>query len=175
MKKLIIVCAALLGSWFPLSAQVDWDQLDLRDLIGKVVHVKKGFAPQFSLGNTPIKKIETVAEILGLKKNEDVNRLFRTFRTGRIIYKVAAYAGGALVAYSLVRNVSNSLESGNYETALYSGLGAVASGLIVKFLTKQASYKAVDIFNDIAVEKILDIFSIRPASGVIGVGLYVKL
>lgn len=175
MKKLIIVCAVLLVSWLPSQAQIDLEHLDLRDLIGKVMHVEKGFAPQFSLGNTPIKKMERVAEILGLKKNEDVNRLFRTFRTGRIIYKVAAYTGGAVVAYSLIRKVSNSLESGNYETALYSGLGAIGSGLIVKFLTKQASYKAVDIFNDIAVKKILDIFSIRPASGVIGVGLYVKL
>lgn len=31
--------------------------------------------------------------------------------------------------------------------------------LIVKFLTKSAAYKAVDIFNDIAVKKIIDIFS----------------
>lgn len=51
----------------------------------------------------------------------------------------------------------------------------MGTGLIIKFLTKGASYKAVDIFNGIAVKKIKDIFSIGPASNIAGVGLYVKL
>ena len=91
------------------------------------------------------------------------------------MYKVAAFTGGAVVAYSLVRKMDKAVRSGDYNTALYSGLGAVGSGLIVKFLTKGASYKAVDIFNGIAVNKIKDIFSIGPASDTFGVGLYVKL
>ena len=53
--------------------QIDLNKLDLRDLIGKVVHVEKGFAPKFYLGKTPIEQINKVAEILGLKKNEEVN------------------------------------------------------------------------------------------------------
>ena len=89
------------------NAQVDLNNIDINDIIGKVMHVQKGFAPKFSLGNTPIQKINKVAEILGLKKNETINRLFNTFKTGRIIYKVAAYAGGAIVVYGLVRKLGN--------------------------------------------------------------------
>ena len=167
-----ILCAMVVQNSF---AQIDLNNIDLRDLIGKVVRVDKGFAPKFYLGKTPIAQVDKVAEILGLKKNEDVNKLFKTFKTGRIVYKVAAYAGSAIIVYGLVRKVDNSIKSQEWETALYSGLGAVGSGLIVKFLTKGASYKAVDIFNGIAVKKIIDIFSIAPASNTTGIGIYVKL
>ncbi|MEO7314764.1 MAG: hypothetical protein ABIW47_06240 [Ginsengibacter sp.] len=169
---LAILCAMVVQNSF---AQIDLNNIDLRDLIGKVVRVDKGFAPKFYLGKTPIAQVDKVAEILGLKKNEDVNKLFKTFKTGRIVYKVAAYAGSAIIVYGLVRKVDNSIKSQEWETALYSGLGAVGSGLIVKFLTKGASYKAVDIFNGIAVKKIIDIFSIAPASNTTGIGIYVKL
>jgi hypothetical protein len=171
---LLLVFTALLFAE-KSSAQIDLNNLDLKDIIGKVMHVEKGFAPKFSLGRTPIQKISKVAEILGLKQNDEVNKLFNTFRTGRIIYKAAAYAGGAIAVYSLVRKTEKSVQSQNYNTALYSGLSAIGSGLIVKFLTKGASYKAVDIFNGIATKKIKDIFSIAPASSTAGIGLYVKL
>ncbi len=157
------------------SAQIDLNNLNLQDIIGKVMHVEKGFAPKFSLGRTPIQKISKVEEILGLKQNTEVNRLFKTFKTGRIIYKAAAYAGGAIAVYSLVRKTENSVKSQDYNTPLYSGISAIGTGLIIKFLTKGASYKAVDLFNGIAVKKIKDIFSIRPASNTAGIGLYVKL
>lgn len=157
------------------SAQVDLSHIDIEDIIGKAMHVQKGFAPKFYLGKTPVAQINKVAEILGLKKNTEVNRLFKTFKTGRLIYKVAAYTGGAVVAYGLIRKIDNSIKSQDYNTALYSGIGAVASGLAVKFLTKGASYKAVDIFNHIAVKTIKDIFSIAPATSTAGIGLYVKL
>ncbi|MEP7252430.1 MAG: hypothetical protein ABI683_08620 [Ginsengibacter sp.] len=157
------------------TAQIDLNNIDLNDIIGKVMKVQKGFSPKFFLGNTPVQKINKVAEILGLKKNETVNKLFNTFQTGRIIYKVAAYAGTAVVAYSLIRKVSNSVKSNDYTGALYSGIGAVGSGVIVKLLTKGASYKAVNIFNGVAAKKIKDIFSIAPASNTAGIGLYVKL
>jgi len=170
---LFLFSALLFGS--KSFAQIDLNNLDLKDLIGKVVHVQKGFAPKFSLGKTPIEKIAKVQEILGLKQNVEVNRLFKTFRTGRTIYKVAAYAGGAIAIYSLVRKVDNSVKSNDYNGALYSGISAIGTGLVIKFLTKGASYKAVDIFNGIAVKKIRDIFSIGPASNTAGVGLYVKL
>lgn len=174
MKKIIFILAVVFSS-AQVQAQIDLDHLDLNDLIGKVMHVQKGFAPKFSLGKNPIAKISKVADILGMKKNTEVDKLFRTFKTGRIVYKVAAYAGSAVAVYSLVRKMDKSIQSGDYNTALYSGLGAIGSGLIVKFLTKGASYKAVDIFNGIAVNKIKDIFSIQPASSTLGIGLYVKL
>ena len=170
---LFLFSALLFGS--KSFAQIDLNNLDLKDLIGKVVHVQKGFAPKFSLGKTPIEKIAKVQEILGLKQNVDVNRLFKTFKTGRTIYKVAAYAGGAIAVYSLARKLDNSVKSNDYNGALYSGISAIGTGLVIKFLTKGASYKAVDIFNGIAVKKIRDIFSIGPASNTAGVGLYVKL
>jgi hypothetical protein len=156
-------------------AQIDLNHIDIQDIIGKVMHVQKGFAPKFSLGKTPIDQISKVAEILGLKKNEEVNRLFRTFKTGRTVYKVAAYTGGAVAVYGIARKLDKSINKQDYNGALYSGIGAISSGLIVKFLTKGASYKAVDIFNGIAVKTIKDIFSVAPASGTAGVGLYVKL
>lgn len=174
MKKIIFFLVIIFSS-VQLKAQIDLDHIDLNDLIGKVVRVDKGFAPKFYLGKTPIDKISKVAEILGLKKNEDVNRLFKTFRTGRTIYKVAAYTGGAIAIYGVVRKLDKAAKSGDYNAALYSGLGAIGSGLIVKFLTKGASYEAVHIFNNIAVKKIKDIFSIQPASSTLGVGIYVKL
>ena len=170
---LFLFSALLFGS--KSFAQIDLNNLDLKDLIGKVVHVQKGFAPKFSLGKTPIEKITKVQEILGLKQNVEVNRLFKTFKTGRTIYKVAAYAGGAIAVYSLARKLDNSVKSNDYNGALYSGISAIGTGLVIKFLTKGASYKAVDIFNGIAVKKIRDIFSIGPASNTAGVGLYVKL
>jgi hypothetical protein len=177
MRKLFTLLSVFTALLFAekSSAQIDLNNLDLKDIIGKVMHVEKGFAPKFSLGRTPIRKISKVAEILGLKQNNEVNRLFNTFKTGRIIYKAAAYAGGAIAVYSLVRKTEKSVKSQDYNGALYSGIGAIGSGLIVKFLTKGASYKAVDIFNGIAVKKIKDIFSIAPASNTAGIGLYVKL
>jgi hypothetical protein len=173
-NRTLITLFILAGFLLPMMsrAQIDLDHIDINDIIGKVMHVQKGFAPKFSLGNTPIQKINKVAEILGLKKDETINRLFRTFKTGRLVYKVAAFTGGAVVAYGIARQISKSTAHG---TALYSGLGAAASGLIVKFATKGAAYKAVDIFNGIVVKKIKDIFSIAPASGTAGIGLYVKL
>ena len=77
--------------------------------------------------------------------------------------------------YGLIRKIDNSIVNKDYNTALYSGIGAVGTGLVIKFLTKGASYKAVDIFNGIAVKKIRDIFSIAPASNTAGIDLYVKL
>jgi hypothetical protein len=156
-------------------AQIDLNHLDINDILGKVMQVHRGFAPKFSLGNTPIQKINKVAEILGLKRNEEINKLFNTFKTGRTVYKVATYVGGAIAVYGLSRKVANSINSKDYKTALVSGITTISSGLIVKFLTKAASYKAVDIFNGIAVKKIKDIFSIAPASNTMGIGLYVKL
>jgi len=177
MQKIFTILFVFTALFFAekSSAQVDLNNLDLKDIIGKVMHVQKGFAPKFSLGRTPIDKVSKVAEILGLKKNDDINKLFKTFRTGRIVYKAAAYTGAAIAVYSLVRKTEKSVKSQDYNGALYSGIGAIGSGLIVKFLTKGASYKAVDIFNGIAVKKIKDIFSIAPASNTAGIGLYVKL
>lgn len=168
---LTIFCSGLMVS-NRATAQIDLNNIDLGDIIGKVMNVKRGFAPKFSLGNISIPKVSKVAEILGLKRNEQVNRLFNTFKTGRTVYKVAAYAGGALAIYGVVKKIG---DDSTTSAALTSGLVTIGSGLIVKFLTKAASYKAVDIFNGIAIKKIKDILSVAPASNTMGIGLYVKL
>lgn len=178
MKKCFIAALISVLSMLaakPLVAQIDLNNLDLNDIIGKVMQVKRGFAPKFALGKVSIPQISKVAEILGLKKNAQVNKLFNTFRTGRTVYKVAAYAGGALALFGVAKKIGNSVHSSGYKAAIASGVATISSGLAVKFLTKAASYKAVDIFNGIAAKKIKDIFSLRPASSVAGIGLYVKL
>jgi hypothetical protein len=108
MKNCLIVFAVLISVLISKesSAQIDLNNLDINDIIGKVMHVQRGFAPKFSLGNTPIQKISKVAEILGLKRNEEINKLFNTFKTGRAVYKIAGYAGGAILVYGLYRKVT---------------------------------------------------------------------
>ncbi|MEO7800723.1 MAG: hypothetical protein ABIR81_01920 [Ginsengibacter sp.] len=174
----VAICMSLAFSNTVTAQVVDLGnlgELDVKDIFSKVMNVKKGFAPKFALGNLSIPKISKVAEVLGVKKNNQVNKLFSTFKTGRTVYKVASYAGGALAVYGVARKIGDSLTKASTKTAITSGLVTIGSGLIVKFLTKAASYKAVDVFNGIAVRKIKDIFSVKPASNTAGVGLYVKL
>ena len=47
------------------SAQIDLNNLNLDKILGKVLNVKRGYAPKFSLGSIPIPKILKVAEIIG--------------------------------------------------------------------------------------------------------------
>lgn len=178
MKTYILTSVIFLSAIFVSkrsSAQIDFDHLNLNDIIGKVMNVEHGFSPKFSLANIPIPKIPKVAEILGMKKNSDVNRLFNTFRTGRTIFQLTAYAGAAAAVYGVIKKAGDSTSRSNYKGALIGGLTSIATGLLVKFLTKGAAYKAVDLFNGIAIKKIRDIFSIAPASNTAGIGLYVKL
>lgn len=176
MKKMIpVLCLFSVFCVNSASAQIDLNNLDYKDIIGKVMHVQKGFAPSFSIGKTDLKDLSKVADILSLKKSERINKYFNTFRTGRTVYKIASYAGGALAVYAVAKKLSSSNSVANYKGALTSGLITIGSGLAVKFLTKSAAYKAVDIFNGIAIKKIIDIFSIAPASNTTGLGLYVKL
>src|ERR1043165_4006916 len=81
------------------AQEIDWKNFDLKQIFGKVLTVEKGFSPKFYLGKRKIDKIDIVGKILGTKKNSDINRLFRTFKTGRTVYKIAAYAGTAVTLY----------------------------------------------------------------------------
>ena len=178
MKKCLIISFLFFAAIFAAkqsSAQIDLENIDLKALIGKIMKVEHGFSPKFFLGNTKIPNIPKVAEILGLKKNLQVNKLFNTFRTGRTIFQLTSYAGSAVALYGAVKAAGDSANRANYKGALIGGLSGVATGVLVKLLTKAAAYKAVDIFNGIAARKIRDIFSIAPASNTMGIGLYVKL
>lgn len=179
MKKIIAISLVICFAAGNATAQIDINNLSLDKIIGKLLEVQKGFAPKFSLGNQPIDKIFKVAEIIGLKRNEQATKLFNTFKTGRTVYKVASYLGTAISAYAAIKAIDKAATNKDYQTALATGLSSIGSGLIVKFLTKGASYKAVDIFNGIirnkVKDKIRDILSIAPASYRLGIGVYVKL
>lgn len=175
MKKLVISCFIICMAAGKASAQIDFNNLNLDKILGKVLNVKRGFAPKFSLGKVSIPKIAKVAEIIGLKKNDQAIKLFNTFKTGRTIYKIASYAGGAVAAYSAIKAIDKSAIKEDYQKPLIGALSSIATGLIVKFITKGASYKAVDVFNGVVKKKIKDIFSVAPASSTMGMGLYVKL
>ena len=175
MRKIIFITLVTFFYTGYSYAQIDLSHIDIGNILGKVLDVKKGFAPKFYLGNQPIEKIFKVAEIIGLKKNEKANKLFNTFKTGRTVYKIASYAGTAISLYGSIKALDKSAVKKDYQTALFSGLSTIGTGLIVKFLTKGASYKAVDIFNGIVRKTIKDILSVRPASSTLGAGLYVKL
>ena len=179
MKKIIAISLVICFAAGNATAQIDINNLSLDKIIGKLLEVQKGFAPKFSLGNQPIDKIFKVAEIIGLKRNEQATKLFNTFKTGRTVYKVASYLGTAISAYAAIKAIDKAATNKDYQTALATGLSSIGSGLIVKFLTKGASYKAVDIFNGIirnkVKDKIRDILSIAPASSKLGIGVYVKL
>lgn len=163
-------------------AQIDIDKIldpkkiiNINDIVGKVLSVKKGFAPKFSLGKMEIPKVAKVAQVFNVKGNAQALKLFNTFKTGRTIYRVAAFAGSAIAVYGTIRSVDKAVKKEDYKGALIGGLSTIGAGLITKFLTKAAAYKAVDVFNGVARKKIGDILSVRPAESTLGVGLFVKL
>lgn len=163
---------------------IDIDQLFNRV---KVLKVKKGFNPKFLLGEVQLNKVGLLGEnlkgvaLLGdvfSKKNiGQVTKLYKTYKTGLVVFKILAAAGGAAAVYSTVRGVTDDqkFDDATVKGLLYPALGSLATGVLTKILTKKASYKAVDIFNGIARKKIQDILSIQPASSTLGMGVYVKL
>ena len=163
--------------------------IDIDDLFKrvKVLKVKKGFSPRFLLGELQLNKVgilgeklkgvKLLGEVFSKKNIAQVTKLYKTYKTGLVVYKVLAGAGGAAAIYSTVRGITGdqNFDATDVKGVLYPALGTLATGVITKILTKKASYKAVDIFNGIARKKIEDIFSIQPASSTLGMGVYVKL
>lgn len=174
MKRLVVILLAVCFTT-SASAQIDLNKINLGDLIGKVMTVDKGFSPKFYIGNVKIPEISKVAEILGMKNNNEINKLFKTFRTGRTIFQITTYAGSAVAIYGVVRKIDNAASKKDYQTAFATAISAVGTGVLVKLLTKGASYKAVDIFNKTVTNAIKDIFKISAASQGVGVGVYVRL
>lgn len=176
MAKLVVLLSFCIFFLSKQSlAQIDFNHIDVNEILGKVIKVDKGFAPQFYIGNIKIPQVSKVAEILGLKNNPDINRLFKTYRTGRTVYKIASYAGAAISVYGVIKSFDKAALKQDYQAAIISGISSIGSGVIVKLLTKGASYKAVDIFNNTVKNKIKDIFHIGAASQNLGVGMYVSL
>jgi len=176
MKQISLIAIVLTMLFCNVFAQVDFDKaFNMGNLLGKTMYVKKGFAPKFSVGNLSIPGINKLGEVFGLKRNEEINRLFKTYKTGRTVYRIAAYAGSAILVYGSAKSLDKAALKQDYQGAVISGLSSIGFGLLSKFLTKQASYRAVDIFNGLIKRKIKDILSVKPASNTIGMGVYVKL
>ncbi len=171
-------------------------QVKIEDIIGKIdgllgkkelLTVKKGFSPVFNLGNLQINKvgflgeqlkgIEVLGTIFNSKGVQDITKLYKTYKTGLVVFKVLAAAGTAAAAYSTVRGitVNNKFNDKTVKALLLPGITSLLTGVVTKVLTKKASYKAVDIFNGVVRKKIKDILSVEPASSGMGVGVYVKL
>ncbi len=172
-KCFLILMVMVIGN--NVSAQIDLKNLSIDQILGRALNVKKGFAPKFSLGNLPVNKIAKVGEIIGFKKNNDAIRLFNTFKTGRTVYRVASFAGSAIALYSTIKSFDKAAIKADYQKPLIGAASTIGVGLLTKFLTKAASYKAVDIFNGIVKRKLKDIISVAPASSTMGMGMYVKL
>jgi hypothetical protein len=190
MKKIftILFSVSLLTS-VQSSAQIDIPKIDLKNfsidqLLGKVLQVKKGWAPQFFSGKNKIPKINIVRDLLNTKNSGEISKLFSTFKTGRLVYRITNYAGTAIALYGTIKKISQNADSlkKGATALLVSGLSSMSVGTVVKLLTKGASYKAVDLFGGVIKKKLLDIISFDMGPGVnyIGrtnfkAGLYIKL
>lgn len=189
MKRIIISIMVLLVSISSVKAQIKLEDIpfDLGDILGrsKIMTVKKGFNPVFKLGNFQVNKVgilgeklkgvQILGDIFDTKGVNKVMKLYKTYKTGLVVFKVLAAAGTAVTTYSAVKGAAESFDDKDVKQLLYPALTSIATGVITKILTKKASYKAVDIFNGVVRKKVKDIFSVQPASQTLGVGLYVNL
>ena len=192
MKKILIIIfvACLVGT---NSTQA---QIKIEDVLGKVnellgkkelLTVKKGFSPVFNLGKLQINKvgllgeklkgIEVLGDIFNSKGVQDVTKLYKTYKTGLIVYKILAGAGTVITTYSTIRGIAGTEKFDNktVRQLLTPAITSIVTGVVTKILTKKASYKAVDIFNGVVRKKVKDIFGIGAASQGVGMAVYVKL
>ena len=192
MKKILfsalICCFAFANT---VNAQIKIDEIlgKVTELLGKkeLLQVRKGFSPVFKLGNLQINKvgilgeklkgIEVLGNIFQSKKIQDITKLYKTYKTGLVVYKILAGAGTVITTYSAIRGVAGTEKFDNktVRQLLAPAITSVLTGVVTKILTKKASYKAVDIFNGVVKKKVKDIFGIGAASQGVGMGVYVKL
>ena len=197
MKKMKVFFAAMImlfASFISTNAAAqikleDVQQLNLGDILGKtkILKVKKGFNPVFTIGNYQIntvgilgeklKGVGILGDILDSKGIEKIQSMYKTYKTGLVIYKILSSAGTVVTAISAIKGFADEqkFNDATVKKMLYPALTSLATGILTKILTKKASYKAVDIFNGVVKNKIKDILSIKPASSTLGMGLYVKL
>jgi hypothetical protein len=192
MKKiLVIIFITNLVFAFNSNAQTKVDEIlgKVTELLGKkeLLQVKKGFSPVFRLGNLQINKvgilgeklkgIEVLGSIFQSKKIEDITKLYKTYKTGLLVYKILAGAGTVITTYSAIRGIAGTEKFDNktVKQLLTPAITSVLTGVVTKILTKKASYKAVDIFNGVVKKKVKDIFGIGAASQGMGIAVYVKL
>jgi len=190
IRNFALVCL-LIGTAITASAQIKIGDtnIDIDQILGrvKVLKVQKGFSPKFFLGDLQLNKVgilgeklkgvEVLGQVFNKKNIDQVTKLYKTYKTGLVVFKILGAAGTAVTAYSTIRGITgdDKFDDGTVKKTLYPALAGIATGVLTKVLTKKASYKAVDIFNGVVKKKVQDIFSIQPASSNLGLGLYVKL
>ncbi len=190
-KSLIIIFVACLVVINSTQAQIKIEDVlgKVNDLLGKkeLLTVKKGFSPVFNLGKLQINKvgllgeklkgIEVLGNIFNSKGVQDVTRLYKTYKTGLIVYKILAGAGTVITTYSTIRGIAGAEKFDNktVRQLLAPAITSIVTGVVTKILTKKASYKAVDIFNGVVRKKVKDIFGVGAASQGVGMAVYVKL
>ncbi len=174
------------------SAQIkleDLKDLNLGDILGKgkILKVEKGFNPVFKLGNYQIntvgllgeklKGVAILGDILDKKRVNNIMGLYKTYKTGLVVYKLLGAAGTVVTVIGTVKGITDqqNFNDKTVKQMLYPAVSSLLTGVVTKLLTKKASYKAVDIFNGVVRKKVTDIFSVKPASQTLGMGLYVKL
>lgn len=192
MKKILII---IFVACFVVTNSTQ-AQIKIEDVLGKVnellgkkelLTVKKGFSPVFNLGKLQINKvgllgeklkgIEVLGDIFNSKGVQDVTKLYKTYKTGLIVYKILAGAGTVITTYSTIRGIAGTEKFDNktVRQLLTPAITSIVTGVVTKILTKKASYKAVDIFNGVVRKKVKDIFGIGAASQGVGMAVYVKL
>ena len=192
MKKILII---LFVSCI-VASKATVAQIKVEDVLGKVnellgkkeiLTVRKGFNPVFNLGNLQINKvgllgeklkgIEVLGNIFNSKGVQDVTKLYKTYKTGLVVYKILGGVGAAVTAYTTIRGVAGTEKFDNktVRQLLTPAITSLVTGVVTKVLTKKASYKAVDIFNGVVRKKVKDVFGIGAASQGIGMAVYVKL
>lgn len=196
MKK-VMICILFVMALQVANAQIKigGQTIDLSSLLnGKLLEVKKGFAPKFNLGDLKIGKLSVLNKVLSSKNSADINKLFKTFRTGKTVWHIGQSLTGVASIYSAIKSIeANAKEETNQilidqkanlkkqvTTGIIAAAGSAVVGLVIKLITKKASYKAVDMFNGVVKKKITDIFSVEPyspknISNYNGVGLAIRL
>ena len=173
------------------NAQLKIDAIlgKVNDLLGSksLLKVKKGFSPKFSLGNLQLNKVGVLGEqlkgvkvlgkVFNSKNTEKINKLYGTYKTGLVVYKILGGIGAASTAYTTIRGAvgTEKFDAKTVKQLIWPAIGSLVTGIVTKLLTKKASYKAVDIFNGVVKKKVKDILHIGAASQGNGFGLFVKL
>jgi hypothetical protein len=102
-KIVLMICLVFAGS-LHASAQIKLEDIpfNLDDILGKskIIKIKKGFNPVFSLGNYQMNKVGILGEklkgvkilgdILQKKGLGDITKFYKTYKTGLVVYKVLA-------------------------------------------------------------------------------------
>jgi hypothetical protein len=173
------------------NAQIKTDDIlnKVKGLLGNksLLSVKKGFSPKFSLGKLQLNKVGILGEqlkgvgVLGKvfdsKGAANVTKLFKTYKSGLVVYKILGGIGAATTAYTTIRGAvgTEKFDAKTVKQLIWPAVGSLLTGVVTKLITKKASYKAVDIFNGVVKNKVKDIFHIGAATQGNGLGLFVKL